>query len=118
MRTLTKVIVVILAILAAELLHTYAHHYFHSYSKGTTPYKVVAISMAVAVLVFFPIFHYLEKFIHSASEKYVEGAKQVTNNRFVGLLLGFAVAIFLLFAGFAQAMYHKNVIADIKNWIF
>ena len=117
MRKLTKYIVIILAILAAELLHAYAHSFFHHQLEGSSPYKSVAVSMLIAVVVFYPVFHFIEKYIHSASEKYVEGAKRVTNNRFIGLVLGFAIAVFLLFAAFSQVWYHKNPVIDLKNWL-
>ncbi|MBX9852589.1 MAG: CvpA family protein [Cytophagaceae bacterium] len=117
MRKLTKYIVITLAILVAELLHAYAHSFFHHQIQGSSPYKSVAISMLIAVIIFYPVFHFIEKYIHAASEKYVAGTKKVTNNRYIGLILGFAIAVFLLFAAFSQVWYHKNPIIDLKNWV-
>lgn len=116
-RKFTQFAVFALAILTAQLLETFVHHYFKGYLKNSSPYEIVVLNMVFTVIIFYPAFHFIEKFVRSASEKYVEKSKGITRNRLVGLMLGFAVALLLLFAGFAQVMYHKNPFIDFKLWL-
>lgn len=117
-RKLTGIAAVVIAILTAELLHAWAHSWFHHNYHAGSPYKSVAVSMLVAVAVFYPVFHFLEKYLHKASEKYVEGSKSIAQNRFLGLILGFSVAVFFLFVGFSITWLNKNPLIDIKAWVF
>src|ERR1700751_5045000 len=101
-RKFTQFAVFALAILLAELLQSYAHHFFDEKFVHGHAYKKVMLSMLITLLVFYPIFHFVEKYIKSATEKYVEGTMTITRNRLTGLLIGFAIAITLIFAGFAK----------------
>lgn len=114
-RKLTKYIVVVISILTAELLHEYIHELLHKWLKtsGLGMYVTVLISMAVAVAVFYPAFHLIEKYVAWAAKKYVDGAKRISGGPFKGLLIGFVVAIILLFIGFCQVWYHVNVLHDL-----
>jgi hypothetical protein len=116
-RTFRKYAVVIIAILLAELVHAYAHSFLVQYKKGVSTYEAVALSMAVAVLVFYPAFHFIEKYITYASERYLDATKKISGGSVLGLFIGFGVAIFLLFMAFAQVWYQRNLIDDIHQWI-
>ena len=71
-RKFTKYIVIVLAILLAELLHAYAHSFLHHWKSNASAYESVLVSMIVAVLVFYPAFHFIDKYMKYASEKYVQ----------------------------------------------
>lgn len=116
-RTFRKYAVIVIAILLAELVHAYAHSFLVQYKKGISTYEAVALSMAVAVLVFYPAFHFIEKYITYASQKYLDATKKISGGSTIGLLIGFAIAIFLLFMAFAQVWYQRNLIDDIHQWI-
>jgi hypothetical protein len=115
-RKLTGIAAAILAILTAELLHSIAHSWFHHHYHISSPYKSVAVSMIVAVAVFYPAFHFLEKYVHKASEKYVEGSKAISKNRTIGLILGFSIAVFFLFVGFSMVWHERNPLIEITHW--
>lgn len=116
-RKFTKYVVIILAILLAELLHAYVQSFLETYLTATAPYRSVAISMITAVVVFYPAFHFISRYIKYTSKKYVEGAQKITRKRFLGLIIGFLLALFLLFSAFSQIWYHKNPLVDLKNSI-
>jgi uncharacterized membrane protein YedE/YeeE len=116
-RTFRKYAIIIIAILLAELVHAYAHSFLQKYKNGASAYEAVALSMAVTVLVFYPAFHYIEKYIKYASEKYLEATKRISGGNTVGLFIGFGIAVFLLFMAFAQVWYQRNLIDDIHQWI-
>lgn len=114
-RKMTKYVVVIISILTAELLHEYIHAMLHKWleASGLGLYLMVLISMAVAVAVFYPAFHLIEKYVAWAAKKYVDGAKRVSGGPFKGLLVGFFVALILLFIGFCAVWYHINPLQDL-----
>jgi hypothetical protein len=114
-RKITKYMVIVLAILLAELLHAFAHSFLEEFLTDGAPYRSVAILMVTAVVVFYPAFHFIQKYLKYTSEKYVQGAQKVTKNRFIGLMIGFALAIFLLFAAFSQVWYHKNPMNEVRT---
>lgn len=116
-RKLSNFAVFSLAILFAELLHSYAHSYLHHWKEGYGKYMAVAISMALSVAVFYPVFHFLDKYIEAASKKYIQGAKNISGGNMTGLLLGFSIALLALYIAFAHVWYHKNVLADIGSWV-
>lgn len=116
-RKLTKYFVIILAILLAELIHAYAQSFLEEYLIRSSPYKSVAISMIMAVLIFYPAFHFISKYLKYTSKKYLAGAQKVTKKRLIGLMVGFAMALFLLFSAFSQIWYQKNPMIDIRAGI-
>ena len=115
-RKLTSIAAIVLTILTAELLHAWAHAWFHHNYYAGSPYKSVGVSMLVAVAVFYPMLKLLEKVLHGVSERYMEGSKTIARNGFIGLLLGFSIAVFFLFVGFSIIWLHKNPLDDLKVW--
>jgi Na+/H+-translocating membrane pyrophosphatase len=116
-KNLSKFAVFVLAILTAELLHLFAHHFVVDNLKGFSVYQKVAILMAISVLLFYPAFEVIEKYVHAISEHYVKGSKAVTGNKFISILLGFIVALLLLFWGFSYVWFHKNPFMDFLKWL-
>lgn len=114
-RQATKFAVIILSILLAELIHEYVQHKFMHWVKHSEfgLYASVGLSMAVAVLVFYPAFHLIEKYMKYASQKYVQGSKKLGKNSFISLLVGFFLALALLFIGFAEVWYHQNPLSNL-----
>ncbi len=115
-RWLVKTSAVVLAILLAELfsawcLKEFTTRFEHHYS----PYKATAISMAAAVLFFYPVLEFSQKYIKGISEFYIKGTKKASGGNFMVVLVGIALALFLLFAAFAKLRYNKNVFKDMKN---
>jgi hypothetical protein len=113
-RKTTKFAVIVISILLAELIHDYIQEllmdWVHESEFGL--YSSVLISMVVAVVVFYPAFNVIEKYLHYASSKYVEGAKKISKNGFLGLVIGFFLALFLLFIGFSELWFQKNPVTS------
>lgn len=117
MKDLARVAMVIIAILTANFLQSVGLLYMSDHMRGTSVYKRVALSMAAAVLIFYPVFRLLEKYIKAGSARYVKGSARLTGNKFAGLLIGFTVAVLLLFIGFSYTWYQRNAFMDFKNWL-
>ncbi|WMJ71852.1 hypothetical protein RCC89_01500 [Cytophagaceae bacterium ABcell3] len=113
-RKLTKYAVVVLAIWLAKLIYAYAHGVIHHYTEVSgSPYASTALSMLAIILIFYPVFHYLDKYFKKTSQKYIQTSKKVTKSSFWGLVLGFGIAVFLLFMAFANVWYDRNLIQDL-----
>lgn len=114
-RKATKYAVIVISILLAELIHEYIQHMFTGWVKQSQfgLYASVILSMGVAVLVFYPAFHIIETYLKFASKKYVQGSKKIGKDSFLGIAIGFALALLLLFIGFCEIWYHQNPLANL-----
>jgi hypothetical protein len=113
----TRYIVVIIAILLAALINEFAVSILKTSASVDSPYAAVALSMIITVVVFYPAFLFVNKYLKNSNEKYVKSNNKVTKRRFVGLLGGFLIVLFLLFAAFSQVWYQKNPVFDLKNFV-
>jgi len=116
-RKTTKYAVIIISILLAELIHDYIQELVYAWVKHSQfgIYVSVLISMAAVVVIFYPAFNLIERYLHFASRKYIEGSKKISKNNFRGLLLGFILALILLFVGFCELWYQSNPIANLLH---
>jgi hypothetical protein len=114
-RKVTKYAVIIISILLAELTHEYIQLMFAGWVKQSQfgLYISVLLSMLVAVLVFYPAFHLIETYLKFASKKYVQGSKKIGKDSFLGIIIGFGLALLLLFIGFCEIWYNQNPLAHL-----
>lgn len=110
---LTKFAILSLSILSASLISDYAVSYFSSWSGKN--YKGVAMGMFVTVIVFYPLFSLLERYIKKASSSYIKSSKKMAGSSFFGLIIGYALAILVLFIMFAIVWYDLNPVRDLKS---
>ena len=77
-------------------------------------YWLVLVDMAVVVLIFTPAFALVSKFTKKMSAAYMKTSKKVSNNT-NGTLLGFLVALCILFLLFAFYRHNIDVIGDLTG---
>lgn len=104
-----------LTILIGTLISDYAINYFTE-TIGKT-YKGVWVNMAATVIIFFPLLSMLDAYVKKASRTYIKTSKKITGNSFWGLILGFTLAILVLFILFANVWYKLDAIEYIKSLI-
>lgn len=114
-RQLTKYAIYAIAVLCAALINQFIRNYVndHVHIKG---YLLVLVDMGIVVLVFAPAFALVSKYTKKLSKAYLKTSKKVSNNK-NGNLLGFTVAIIILFILFAYLRHNINVIQDLKTMI-
>lgn len=112
-----KYAVIIITILLSELISAYLLSFFIPYKSQETPYRSVAITMLVAVAIFYPAFEFINKYVKKASNKYMNKTSKLPGGSFIGRLIGFFIALFLIFMALAQVLYNRNIIEDIRLWI-
>lgn len=112
-----KYAVIILSILLADLLSLYALNILNQFRAESHPYQSAAITMAVAVCIFFPTLKFLGKFLKQFSGKILKHGTKVAGNQILGQFLGLTFAILILWIGYAHAIYHVNLLKDARIWL-
>ena len=112
MRTLTKYALLIITIILGLIVKGIITNYIkHLYDDGS--YLAIFIDMMVAVFIFVPIYGVVGEYSKKVSKSYLAQAKNVGKNRMVGFLIGFTIALLLLFIGYAYVKFDVNVLSDL-----
>ena len=114
---LTKYAIFALTILIASLISDYLVKYI-SVEFVDRSYKGVAIEMCIIILVYYPAFTIIEKFVLKASKEYVKTSKKAVKSSNFGLLIGFGIAVLILFYFFAKVKHNMDLFEDLKNMLF
>ena len=109
-RKLTTYAVVIVTILAAKLLEEYILRQLPNLKSFGNPYKSVAMRMLLMVFIFYPVFLVLNKFVGYASKHYFKISKKLSGSSFSGLVIGFVLAILIIYFIFAKLWYNIEII--------
>jgi hypothetical protein len=110
---LTKFFVFSLTILTVTLVAGFLKVEIDKYYKGKELYKNVLLGMLMVVLVYYPMTLFLNKFFSQVSKKMVTGSKKISKSNTLGMIIGFSIAIFVLFLGYAKLWYNYNLITDL-----
>lgn len=112
-KKLNKLFVTILTILVVTLVASFLKELIDdNYKDGRSPYTSVWIGMAVMVAVYYPMSLFLTKYFSAISRKYLRHYRRISKSNILGLLLGFIVAILVLFGFYAKVWYDLNVLED------
>lgn len=76
-------------------------------------YKNVALGMLVMVAVYYPMTLLLEKYFQKFSSRILSKSKKITKSSTIGMLIGFSIAIFVLFVCYAKVWYDWNVLDSL-----
>ncbi len=114
---LTKYAIFALTILIASLLSDYLVQLISDKFVDHS-YQGVAIEMCIVVIVYYPAFTLIEKLVLQVSKKYVSSSKKAVKSSNFGLLIGFGVAVLILFYFFAKIKHNMDLIEDFKNMLF
>ncbi len=117
LHNLSKQAVFVISVLLAALINGIAIAIISSYYEGHT-YTRVVLEMIVITLVYVPLFAFLGSYVEKYSKEYVQKSKTTfSKNRRVGLLIGFLLALLLLFILFALIRHGLNPFKDLWNWL-
>ncbi|WP_299607455.1 hypothetical protein [uncultured Aquimarina sp.] len=114
-RQLTKFAIYAIAVLCAALINEFVIKLVKKqiHEQG---YLLVLIDMLIVVLIFAPAFALVSKYTKKLSKAYLKTSKKVSSSK-NGNLLGFTVAMIILFVLFAYLRHNINVIQDLKTII-
>ena len=111
---LTKYAIFALTVLIASLLSDYLVDLISSEFVDHS-YKGVAIEMCIIIIVYYPAFTIIEKLVLQASKKYVISSKKAVKSSSFGLLIGFVIAVLVLFYLFAKMKHSCRYIICISS---
>ncbi len=113
-KKLTQYAIYAVAVLSAALINEHIIKYIkrHIDQNG---YVLVLIDMAIVVLIFAPAFALVNKYTKKLSKAYLRTSKKFSPSQKKGTLLGFTIAIFILFVLYASLRHNLHVIEDLKK---
>ena len=114
-KKITDLLILCLTILLANILVWIITNWAGRFIKTENIYKTNAIAMAVIVLVYYPTFKALNVFLKYSAKKYLTRTKKVAGGGFLGILLGFLIALVLLFFINLKVRYGIDIIDQLLN---
>lgn len=87
------------------------------FKNQTDSIKFTAFGMVVIVLIFYPLFEYLNKFTETVTTRFLKKGKNVFG-RSLGIYISFLILLSILYYMYARVWFHLDVIKIIYNSIF
>lgn len=115
-KKLTQYAIYAVAVLCAALINQHIIKYVKKHIDQDG-YLLVVIDMAIVVLIFAPAFALVNKYTKKLSQAYLKTSKKISSTNKNGTLLGFTIAIFILFILYASLRHNINVIDDLKKLV-
>jgi hypothetical protein len=115
-KKLNRITIVVITILMGELIYAYTLPFFLPYKSATHPYRSVAITMLLSVCIYYPAFVFINKFLKDFSGKYMRKSSKLIGGQVLGRLLGFSLAVLLIFIAMTQILYKRNAVSDLMSW--
>jgi hypothetical protein len=103
-----RFVVTTLTILTANLVTNAISNYMISYKTSYKPLTFSLIAMGIIVIVFYPLFTWLEEWITRISVKAISKGSSLAGKYF-GLLLSFLLGMIILLYFYAKMWYHIDL---------
>jgi len=110
---LVKIVVFTISILTANLIGDYVSDFLTSFKNHYKPLTFTLIAMAIIVIIFYPLFEFLDKWINTLSKKVVRKGKSFAGQYF-GLFFVFFISMSILTFFYVKQWYGINIL----NYIF
>lgn len=113
-RYLFRFFVITITLLTANLLTNEIGEHLVTYRNHMKPVAFTFAAMAIIVVIFYPLFTWMEEWVKKLSMKLMKSGKNVAG-KYLGLLLSFIVAILVLFYFYAKMWYGIDFFKIIIN---
>ena len=110
---LVKIVVFTISILTANLIGDYVSDFLTSFKNHYKPLTFTLIAMAIIVIIFYPLFEFLDKWINTLSKKVVRKGKSFAG-QYLGLFFVFFISMSILTFFYVKQWYGINIL----NYIF
>ncbi len=110
-KKLTQYAIYAVAVLCAALINEQIIKYVKKHIDQDG-YLLVLIDMAIVVLIFAPAFALVTKYTKKISKAYLNTSKKLSSKN--STLLGFTIALIILFILYAKLRHNIHVIDDLK----
>jgi hypothetical protein len=115
-RKFFKFMVLILGILFANLLTIWIDNYMLSYKWQYAPHIFTWIGMGVVLLIYYPLFRYMDKWSTTLSDKFLKAGKKLAGRK-TGSFIAFFVGLLLLFYFYGREWFNANVFESFFYWV-
>jgi len=115
MKTLNKLAIFMISVLAAELLSEYFMDYILGLKKNTNPYVDTLIGMGVVVFIFFPLLTFFEKYLKLITADYLKHTKKSVKTGLIGYVFGVGIALLVLYHFYLLYWHNINLLKAVIN---
>jgi hypothetical protein len=116
-KKITKYAIIAIAILLAELLSAFFLLIMEKYKSSEMPYRSTAIQMLASIIVYYPVFTFLDKYFKSGSKNLLASTKKIASHHIGGVILAFALSFFLIWVALVRIWYDRSLFEDLGHWI-
>jgi hypothetical protein len=103
-----RFVVMTLTILTVNLITNAITNYMISYKDHYKPVAFTFLGMAITVVILYPVFIWLEKWVKNISLKAIKSGKAMAG-KFFGLLFTFLTALLILSYFYTKMWYHIDL---------
>lgn len=107
-----KFMVFVLGILTANLVTIWIDNYMLSYRFNYSPHVFTCIGMGVVLLIYYPLFMYLDKWTTKFGDHFLKAGKKF-GGRKLGSFLAFIFGLLILFYFYGREWFNSNVIVSL-----
>jgi uncharacterized membrane protein len=107
-KRLFKVFVFVLAILTANICANYLDAYLSGYRNHYDPVLFTALGMGIIVLIFYPLFLFLDDLVENAAESFLLLGKRLIGRK-LGMIAAFCAAFYGLYYLYARMWFGINI---------
>ena len=104
-RKVVNTLVLLISILFVNLLTSLISDFGFKYLKNMNSAKATLIGMGATVFILYPAYSYIDKWSEKLTKKMFNAGKNAAG-KFIGLLLVFSAAIFILFIAYLKMWFN------------
>ncbi len=106
-----------IVILLAELLNAFFLLVMEKYKSSHMPYRSTAVQMIASLIIYYPVFTFMEKYFKDGSKQLMSNTKKVAKNHIGGVILAFILVFFICWIALVRIWYDRNLFGDLFHWI-
>lgn len=112
-----KFMVLVLGILLANLVTIWLDKYVQTFRGNYKPYVFTLLGMLIVVVVYYPLFSYIDRWATKAAEAFVRAGRKLAGRK-IGAILAFLVAMVIVFILYGYEWYGRNVFVPFVKSLF